>query len=114
MRSLSRVMPPPRWLIVVADDQPTIRQGLRLTFADDPSVEVVLDRRGAESRVQANEATPERRQPLSPEQSVVWRDLKFVHVDRWKGLEVYETETRAGPHRPARIDAPPGPAPPSS
>jgi len=107
--------PPPRWLIVVAEDHPTIRQGLRHTFADDPSVEVVLDRRGTESRVQANEATSERRQPLSPEQTVVWRDLKFFLVDRWKGMEVYETDTRAGPHdRPARIDVPPRPAPSSS
>jgi hypothetical protein len=75
---------------VVADDQPTIRQGLRLTFADDPSVEVVLDRRGAEPLVPASEATPERRQPLSPEQSVMWGDLKFFLVDRWKGMAVYE------------------------
>ena len=79
---------------MVADDQPTIRQGLRLTFANDPSVEVVLDRRGAEL-----EATSERRQPLSPEQSVMWRDLKFFLVDRWKGMAVYEAGT---PQAPAR------------
>ena len=48
MRSSSSVAPSRRWLIVVAEDQPTLRQGLRLTFADDPSVEVVLDRRGTE------------------------------------------------------------------
>ena len=51
------VVPPRRWLIVVADDQPTLRQGLRLTFANDPSVEVVLDRRGAEPLGPADEAT---------------------------------------------------------
>jgi hypothetical protein len=85
--------PPPRWLIVVSDDQPTLRQGLRLTFADDPSVEVVVDRRGAEPLVQAGEATSERRQPLSAEQSVLWRDLKFLLVDRWKGMTVYEAGT---------------------
>ena len=94
---------------MVADDQPTIRQGLRLTFADDSSVEVVLDRRGAEPLVAAGEATLERRQPLSPEQSVVWRDLKFFLVDRWKGMAVYE----AGPQAPAmnprlRLGLPPG------
>jgi hypothetical protein len=99
MRSLSSVVPPPRWLIVVADDQPTLRQGLRVTFADDPSVEVVLDRRGVEPPVPAGEATPERRQPLSREQSVVWRDLKFFLVDRWKGMAVYEAGT---PHAPTR------------
>jgi hypothetical protein len=96
---LSSVVPPRRWLIVVADNQPTLRQGLRLTFADDPSVDVVLDRRGAEPLVPAGEATPERRQPLSPEQSVVWRDLKFFLVDRWKGMAVYEAGT---PQAPAR------------
>ena len=41
MRSLSSKAPSRRWLIVVADDQPTVRQGLRLAFADDPTVEVV-------------------------------------------------------------------------
>ena len=90
------VVPPPRWLIVVADDQPTLRQGLRLTFANDPSVDVVLDRRGAETARSAGEATPERRQSLSPEQSVVWRDLKFLLVDRWKGMTVYEAGTSQG------------------
>ena len=84
------MVPPRRWLIVVADDQLTLRQGLRLTFADDPSVEVVLDRRGAEPVVPTDEVTPPRRQPLSPEQSVMWRDLKFFLVDRWKGMTVYE------------------------
>ena len=99
MRSLSRVVPPPRWLIVVAEDQPTIRQGLRLTFADDPSVEVVLDQRGAAPLILAGEATGEQRQPLSPEQSVMWRDLKFFLVDRWKGMAVYEGRI---PQAPAR------------
>jgi hypothetical protein len=92
------VVPPPRWLIVVSDDQPTLRQGLRLTFADDPSVEVVVDRRGAEPLVPAGEAASERRQPLSAEQSVLWRDLKFLLVDRWKGMTVYEAGI---PHTPA-------------
>jgi hypothetical protein len=92
MRSLSSVVPPRRWLIVVAEDKPTLRQGLQLTFADDPSVEVVLDRRGAEPL----EAAPERRQPLPPELSVVWRDLKFFLVDRWKGMAVYEAGTLHG------------------
>lgn len=77
----------------MADDQPALRQGLRITFANDPSVEVVLDRRGAEPQVSAVGATPERRQPLSPEQDVVWRNLKFFLVDRWKGMAVYETGT---------------------
>ena len=80
--------PSRRWLIVVADDQPTLRQGLRLTFADDPSVEVVLDRRGAEPPVPADEVTSQRRLPLSHEQDVMWRDLKFFLVDRWKGMTV--------------------------
>ena len=84
---------------MVADDQPTIRQGLRLTFADDPSVEVVLDRRGAEPPVPTGEATPQRRQSLSPEQSVMWGDLKFFLVDRWKGMAVYEA---GSPQAPAR------------
>jgi hypothetical protein len=95
MTSLSSVGPPPRWLIVVADDQPILRQGLRLTFADDPSVEVVLDRRGAEPA--ADEATLGRRQPLSAEQSVMWRDLKFFLVDRWKGMTVYEAAIPQAP-----------------
>jgi hypothetical protein len=81
----------------VADDQPTLRQGLRVTFADDPSVEVVVGRRGAEPLVPAGEATSERRQPLSAEQSVLWRDLKFLLVDRWKGMTVYEAGTSHNP-----------------
>jgi hypothetical protein len=96
MRSLTSVGPPRRWLIVVADDQPTLRQGLRLTFANDPSVEVVLDRRGAEPPVPADEVSP-RRQPLSHEQSVMWRDLRFFLVDRWKGMAVYEAGTPPAP-----------------
>src|SRR5262245_28029355 len=92
-RRVSRKVPRRRWLIVVADDQPTIHQGLRVTFMDDPTVEVVLDRRGAEPLVQAGEATSERRHPLSPEENVVWRDLKFFLVDRWKGMTVYEAGT---------------------
>jgi hypothetical protein len=93
MRSLSDVASSPRWLIVVADNQPVIAQGLRLTFANDPSVEVVVDRRGAEfhSPVSGGGATPERRLPLSPDQRVVWSGLKFFLVDRWKGMAVYET-----------------------
>jgi len=66
----------------------TLRQGLRLTFADDPSVEVVLDRRGAEPPVPADEVISHRRLPLSHEQDVMWRDLKFFLVDRWKGMTV--------------------------
>ena len=93
MRSLSSGGSPRRWLIVVADDQPTLRQGLRLTFANDPSVEVVLDRRGVEPPVPTDEVSPQRRQPLSHEQSVMWRDLKFFLVDRWKGMAVYEAGT---------------------
>ena len=89
--------PPRRWLIVVADDQPTLRQGLRLTFANDPSVEVVLDRRGAEPPVPPNEVSSQRRQPLTHEQSVMWRDLKFFLVDRWKGMAVYEAGTPPAP-----------------
>ena len=85
--------------MVVADNQPTVHQGLRATFADDPSVEVVLDRRGAEPLVPADEATPEGRQPLSPEQSVMWGDLKFFLVDRWKGMAVYEAGTPKAPTR---------------
>jgi hypothetical protein len=83
----------------VADDQPAIRQGLRLTFADDPSVEVVLDRRGAEPLGAAGDAAAERRQSLSAEQSVMWHDLKFFLVDRWKGMTVYEA---GAPEAPAR------------
>jgi hypothetical protein len=81
----------------VADDQPTLRRGLRLTFADDPSVEVVLDRRGGEPVVSPDEASLERRQPLSAEQSVMWRDLRFFLVDRWKGMTVYEAVTPQAP-----------------
>jgi hypothetical protein len=104
------VVPSRRWLIVVAEDKPTLRQGLRLTFADDPSVEVVLDRRGAEPLLPALEAAPERRQPLPPEQSVVWRDLKFFLVDRWKGMAVYEAGTVRGLPPGRRADDPVGDA----
>jgi hypothetical protein len=85
---LSSKVPARRWLVVVANDQATLRQGLRLTFTDDPSVEVVLDRRGAEPPVSADEVTSHRRLPLSHEQDVMWRDLKFFLVDRWKGMTV--------------------------
>ena len=73
---------------MVADDQATLRQGLRLTFADDPSVEVVLDRRDAKPQVPTDEVTSQRRLPLSHEQDVMWRDLKFFLADRWKGMTV--------------------------
>ena len=88
-----------RWLIVVADNQPVISQGLRLTFANDPSVEVVVDRRGAETRPQVSdgEDISDRRHPLSPEQRVVWSGLHFFLVDRWRGMAVYETP---GPDAP--------------
>jgi hypothetical protein len=99
MRSLSSAIPPRRWLIVVADNQPIVHQGLRATFADDPSVEVVLDRRAATPSGPVSEPTSERRQMLSVEQSVVWRDLKFLLVDRWKGMTVYEAGTSQTPTR---------------
>ena len=86
--SLSSKVPARRWLIVVADDHATLRQGLRLTFADDASVEVVLDRRGAEPQVPTDVVTSQRRLPLSHEQDVMWRDLKVFFVDRWKGITV--------------------------
>jgi hypothetical protein len=81
--------PPRRWLIVVADNEPILSQGLLVSFANDPSVEVVVDRRGGEPSPSMS-GSPERRQPTSPEQSVVWRELKFLLVDRWKGMTVYE------------------------
>ena len=95
---MSSVVRSRRWLIVVAENQPSLLQGLRLSFANDPTVEVVLDRRGAAPEPAA-EATQERRQPLSAEQTVVWRELKFLLVDRWKGMEVYEA---AAPQPPAQ------------
>src|SRR5262245_33982134 len=99
MRSLSRFASPRRWLIVVADNQPILCQGLQLTFANDPSVEVVVDRRGAPSRSpdRVGGDAPERRQPLSPEQSVVWSDLKFFLVDCWRGMAVYEATVPQAP-----------------
>jgi hypothetical protein len=84
-------MGPPsrRWLIVVADNEPVLSQGLRLSFANDRTVEVVVDRRRREIG-QPDASSQERRDPPSPEQSVVWRELKFLLVDRWKGMTVYE------------------------
>ena len=99
MRSLSSKVPARRWLIVVADDQATLRQGLRLTFENDPSVEVVVDRRGAESQVPSDEVTSQRRRPRSHEQDVMWRDLKFFLVDRWEGMTVYEAGATEAPTR---------------
>jgi hypothetical protein len=89
---------PPRWLIVVADNEPILSQGLRLSFANDPSVEVVVDRRGAEPRPSVSDPR-ERRHSPSPEQSVVWRELKFLLVDRWQGMTVYEASGRQAPAR---------------
>jgi hypothetical protein len=92
------VSPAPRWLIVVAEDQPALRQGLRLTFANDPGVEVVLDRRGAEPQVPADDVSSRRRRPLSHERDVMWRDLKFFLVDRWEGMTVYEAGATEAPN----------------
>ena len=78
-------------------------QGLRLTFADDPSVEVVLDRRGAEPRSRLVRPAPQRRESLSPERSVMWGDLKFFLVDRWKGMAVYEAGRPRAPARWTRL-----------
>src|SRR5262245_35337735 len=95
MRPSNSMSPPRRWLIVVADNEPILCQGLRVSFANDPSVEVVVDRRGRDSgpQIPAGETPPDRRQSLSPDQSVVWRDLKFLLVDRWKGMTVYEASS---------------------
>ena len=98
-RTVSSMEPPRRWLIVVADDQATLRQGLRLTFENDPSVEVVVDRRGAEPQVPSDELTSQRRRPRSHEQDVMWRDLKFFLVDRWEGMTVYEAGATEAPTR---------------
>src|SRR5262249_60479126 len=98
MRSLSRVGPPRRWLIVVAENEPVLHQGLRLTFSNDPTVELVVDRRGRESvpRLPAGETPPGRRQPPSPDQSAAGRDLNIPLLGPWEGMTVYGI---AGPQK---------------
>jgi hypothetical protein len=81
---------PERWLIVVARDRPRLYENLVESFAGNPLVTVVLDRRQESPEGAASERTPQRRQPLSLEQANSWLQLGFVLVRQEDGLAVYE------------------------
>ena len=48
-------------LLIVARDRQTLYEHVKRTFSDNPSVEVILDRRSAESRTTTRASAPERR-----------------------------------------------------
>lgn len=67
-------------LIVVPKTEPDACRSLGQTFADDPSVQVIVDRRGHDRRVHANGHRPERRQSDRRQRVDADAELK---VDRW-------------------------------
>jgi hypothetical protein len=67
-------------LIVVPKTGPDACRSLSQTFADDPNVEVIVDRRSADRRVHPNGHRPERRQSDRRRHPEADAELK---VDRW-------------------------------
>jgi len=84
---------PERWLIVVARDRLRLYENLVESFASNPRVTVILDRRQEhpDGAAEAEERAPQRRRPLSPEQAGTWLQLGFLLVRQEDGLTVYET-----------------------
>lgn len=81
-------MPPPRWLLVVRRDRPRLYANLRESLADQPEVEVILDRRQGEDGRPAGH--PERRAAWGPRERDQWETLGFRLVYRGEDLRVYE------------------------
>jgi hypothetical protein len=79
-----------RWLIVVARDRLRLYDNLVESFAGNPLVSVILDRRQESPNGTAEEKAPQRRRPLSPEQANTWLQLGFVLVRQDDALAVYE------------------------
>ncbi len=73
--------PVPRWLVIVKRDQRDLYDRLSALFGNDPRVEIILDRRAAESPEEAAR-WHERRKPLSPQQTEAWTDLGFFMARR--------------------------------
>ena len=83
-------MTPERWLIVVARDRLRLYENLVESFAGNPLVTVILDRRQEHPDGAAEERAPQRRRPLSPAQASTWLQLGFLLVRQEDGLTVYE------------------------
>jgi len=81
----------PRWLFVVRRDKRELHRHLRQSFASDPRVEVILDRR----REDRNPVAVERRQaPVTTVELDLWESLGFRLILRGEDFTVYEDETR--------------------
>lgn len=83
--------PRPRWLIVVQRERRKLYENLRESVAGNSRVEIVLDRRSAESTGAAvSGPAVSRRTPLASEQGASWNELGFFLIYRGDELTVYE------------------------
>ena len=97
----------PRWLIVVQRDQLDLFRHLRESFDGVPEVAVILDRRLAERRQEAqpdgaSAADPERRQrqrrrPASAREQDLWVSAGFRLIHTAEDLKVYEADAPPQP-----------------
>lgn len=70
----------PRYLIVVARDQPALCDYLTRNFSGDAKVQVLLDRRRGERRQRVEPYEPERRRAERRRWPDIGRDLRYRSV----------------------------------
>ncbi len=70
----------PRYLIIVAPNQPALYEYLTRNFAGDPKVQVMLDRRRGERRQKVQPREPERRWGERRQRRGVGQDLRYGSV----------------------------------
>jgi len=91
----------PRHLYVVATDRRDLFESLRRQFADDPNVEVILDRREG-ARVAPRPATPAERRRADR------RQMEQSHLLRTLGVVLVSRDERGKPKRERRTRRPRG------
>ena len=70
----------PRYLLIVARDQPALCDYLTRNFAGDPKVQVLLDRRRGKRRQRVESHNPERRRGERRRQRGIDQDLRYRSV----------------------------------
>jgi|RhiMetdeSRZDD1v2_1073273.scaffolds.fasta_scaffold156355_2 hypothetical protein len=90
-----------RWLIIVQSDRRDLYSDLRRNFKPDKRVDVILDRRRGERRLEDGPVASDRRRqprrrPLTADQFDLWETVGFRLYYRDEEMRVYE-KTRKKP-----------------